>query len=120
MSETPMPETLETIAAKIDALATSVEQRFAGVDRRFGAIDQRFAAIDQRFAAIDGQFDETRAQLGVKIEAVDAKVDKVYDELIAMCAEANRNTSERETYTSLLENHDIRLLALEKREPPRP
>ena len=113
MSETPMPETLETIAAKIDALATSVEQRFAGVDRRFGAIDQRFAAID-------GQFDETRAQLGVKIEAVDAKVDKVYDELIAMRAEANRNTSERETYTSLLENHDIRLLALEKREPPRP
>jgi hypothetical protein len=58
MSETPVPETLETIAAKIDALAKS---------------------NDQRFATVDQQLAETRAHLGVKIEALDTKVVQIYD-----------------------------------------
>jgi RNA processing factor Prp31 len=67
MSEKPVPETLETIAAKIDALSKSVDRRF----------------------------DETQAQLGVKIEAVDTKVTQIYDEVIAMREEAKRNAAER-------------------------
>jgi len=63
MSEEPVPETLETIATKLDALSKSIDQRF----------------------------EETKAQLGVKIEAVESKVDKVYDEVIAMRAETRRN-----------------------------
>lgn len=47
-----MPETLETIAAKIEAL-------------------------NKRFATVDQQFDETRAQLGVEIEAVETKGTQV-------------------------------------------
>lgn len=58
-----MPETFETIAAKIESLSKS---------------------NSDRFAAIDQQFAETRAQLGVKIEAVETKVLQVYDEVIAM------------------------------------
>ena len=63
MTGRPMPETLETNAAKLDGLSKS---------------------IDTRFDTVDGQFAETWAQLGVKIEAVDTKITQVYDELIAM------------------------------------
>ena len=98
MSEIPVPETLETIAAKIDALNKS---------------------NDKRFAAVDQQFAETRAQLGVKIEAVETKVVQVYDEVIAMREEARRNATEHTTFTTRLDNHDVRLLALEKPGPPK-
>jgi len=67
MSENPMPETLETIAARIDALSKSNDRRF----------------------------DEVQAQLGVKIEAVETKVVQVYDEVIAMRQEAKRNAPPR-------------------------
>ena len=66
MSDVPGPETLQTIAAKIDALSKSFDERFAKVDQRFEQIDQRFEKVDQQFA-------ETRAQLGVKIEAVETR-----------------------------------------------
>lgn len=52
--EKPVPETLETIAEQISALSTSMEKRFG----------------------------ELKAQLGVKIEAVDANVRLVYDVII--------------------------------------
>ena len=36
----------------------------------------------------------------------------VYDVVIAMRADAARNTAEHETFTARLDNHDIRILAL--------
>jgi hypothetical protein len=120
MSDNLVPETLETIAAKIEALGKSSDERFATIDQRSSTIDQRFATIDQRFAKIDQQFDETRAQLGVKIEAVATKVVQVYDEVIAMRKEAKRNATEHKAFTKRLDNHDVRLLALEKPGPPEP
>jgi RNA processing factor Prp31 len=99
MCDNPMPETLETIAAKIDALSKS---------------------NDKRFAAVDQQLAETRAQLGVKIEAVETKVVQVYDEVIAMREESQRNAMEHKTVTKRLDNHDVRILALEEPGPPQP
>jgi hypothetical protein len=43
-----MPETLETLAARIDAFATLVSQRFDGLDQRLDGIDARFDGIDTR------------------------------------------------------------------------
>ena len=106
MSDNPMPETLETIAARIDALSKSNDQRFATIDRRFAKVDQQFA--------------DTQAQLGVKIEAVETKVVQVYDEVIAMREESKRNAMEHKTFTKRLDNHDVRILALEKPGPPKP
>ena len=94
MSENPVPETLETIAAKIDALS------------------KRFATVDQ--------LAETRAHLGVKIEAVETKVVQIYDGVIAMRKEAKRNAAEHKTFKKRLDNHDLRILALEKPGPPKP
>jgi hypothetical protein len=95
MSDTPMPETLQTIAAKITALGKSMDERFERVDR---------------------QFADVKAQLGVKIEAVDAKVDLVYDVLIAQQQYAGANALAHDEFRERLDNHDVRILALE---PPK-
>jgi RNA processing factor Prp31 len=92
MRENPVPETLETIAAKIDALSKSMDRRF----------------------------EESGAQIGVKIEAVETKVTQVYDEVIAMRAESKRTAAEHKTFTQRLDNHDLRILALEKPGPSKP
>jgi hypothetical protein len=102
MDDTPVPETLETIAASIAALSESM--------------DQRFAKVDQRFADVDKRFDETKAQLGVKIEAVNANVILVFDAVIAMRELAETNIRDHQGFTERLENHDLRLRALE---PPK-
>jgi chromosome segregation ATPase len=155
MSENPVPETLETIAAKIDALGRSmaerfdaVDQRFVGMDNRFTTVDERLANVDERFTKVDERFNkvderftkvderlttadgrfksidqqlvEMKAQLGVKIEAVDAKVVKVYDAVIAMREKSKRNATEHKTFEKRLDNHDVRLLALEKPGPAKP
>ncbi len=125
MSEKPVPETLETIAAKIDALSKSIDRRF---DASNESLDQRFDAwnksLDQRFDAsnksLDQRFEDWGAQLGVKIEAVETKVTQVYDEVIAMREESKRNVIEHKTFTKRLDNHDVRILALEKPCPPKP
>jgi RNA processing factor Prp31 len=124
MSENPVPETLETIAAKIDALSKSIDRRFdafsKSIDRRFDAFskstDRRFDAFSK---SIDRRFEESGAQLGVKIEALATKVTQVYDEVIAMREESKRNASEHKTFTKGLDNHDVRILALEKPGSPK-
>jgi chromosome segregation ATPase len=85
--EKPLPETLETIAAKIDALSTSIDARFAQVDGRFAQVDGRFAQVDARFAQVDARFaqiDGRFAQVDASFAKVDdrfAQVDARFDEL---------------------------------------
>lgn len=102
MDDTPVPETLETIAEKITALGKS--------------IDQRFAKVDQQFAKVDKRLDETNAQLGVKIEAVDANVMLVFDAVISLRELADTNTKDHQRFTERLDKLDLRILALE---PPK-
>ena len=92
MDDIPVPETFETIAEKIAALRTSMDQRF----------------------------EETNAQLGVKIESVDAKVALVFDAVISLRRLADTNTSDDHRFTERLDNHDVRILALESSEPTKP
>ena len=127
MDDTPVPETLETIAQKITALGKSIDQRFATVDQQFANVDQQFATIgrqfakvDQRFATVDKKLDETKAQLGVKIEAVGANVTLVFDALISLQNLADTTTKDHQRFTERLSNHDVRVLALEPSKPPKP
>jgi hypothetical protein len=94
--EKRMPESLESIAQKISALGHS---------------------IDERFAKVDQQFADMKAQLGVKIEAVDANVDLVYDAVIALQQHVAANATDHERFTATLDNHELRLLALGPRKP---
>jgi hypothetical protein len=99
MDDKPMPDTLETIAEKLTALGKS---------------------IDGRFAKIDRQFEETKSQLGVKIEAVDARVKLVYDEVIARRDKATVNEKEHVEFRERLDKHELRILALEALKAPAP
>ena len=87
MDDIPVPETLETIAEKITALGKSMDQRF----------------------------EETRAQLGVKIEAVDAKVTLVFDAVMSLQKQADTNVEDHQRFTERPDNHDVRILALESK-----
>jgi len=100
MSDNPVPEALAAIATKIDFLSQK--------------IDALTKSTGERFARIDQQITETRAQLGVKIEAVQTKVVQVFDEVIAMREGSQRNATEHKAFTKRLDNHDARILALEK------
>jgi glycine cleavage system regulatory protein len=115
--ENIMPETLDTIAKRITALGGSIDERFTKVDKQFATIEQRFTKVDERFAKVDQQFSETKAHLGVKIEALGAKVDLVYEAVIALQDHTAVNASDHKRFTARLDNHDIRILALE---PPKP
>jgi DNA anti-recombination protein RmuC len=122
MSDSPVPETLETIAARIEALSAKMHQQFAKVDQQFVKVDERFvnvdqqlAKVDQQFTKIDQQFAETRAQLGVKIEAVDSRVRLVYDAVLALQGHAETNVADHKRFTERLDKHDVRILALESR-----
>jgi len=173
MSDTPMPETLESLAAKIAQLSETVQAGFARVDARFGSVDAhlgsvdtrlgsldarldsvdarldsvdgrldsvdgrldsvdgrldsvggrldsvdgRLDSVDGRFGSIDGKLDEMRAQLGVKIEAVDTRVTQVYDAVIALTSHHKQNRKDHQRFDKKLKEHDVRLLALEHRAP---
>ena len=151
MSDTPMPETLESLAAKITALSevvkagftdfagrfNQVEERFDKVDERFDKIDGRLVTVDGRLnkveerldqaddrftsleASIDRKLDEMRSQLGVKIEAVDTRVTQVYDAVIALGAHGEQNRKDHKRIDEKLEDHDVRILALEHRGRPK-
>ena len=103
--DTPMSETLDSIAGKISELA----KRFDAVETRF---DARFAQVEARFDGVEQRIAETRSQLGVKIEAVHAEVKLVYDVVIAQQEKNKANDKEHGEFREQLTDHDLRLRAL--------
>jgi hypothetical protein len=102
--ETPMPETLETIAASIRDLRT--------------AMDSRFASMDSRFASMDSRFDELKAQLRTEIESVRGDVRLVAEAFGAQTTRLERHERTDKTFKKRLDGHDTRLLALERKSLP--
>jgi septal ring factor EnvC (AmiA/AmiB activator) len=136
--QTPMPETLDTLAmkiaelgkaidarfvkvdqqfAKVDQQFAKVNQQFAKVNQQFAKVDQQFAKVDQQFAKVDQQFADVKTHLEMKIEAVRAEVHLVYDVVIAQQGRNEANDRAHEGFTKRLEDHEVRILALE---PPKP
>jgi len=108
--ETPVPETLETIAASIRDLRTSMNERFTKVDERFGKVDQQFAKIDTLF-------DELRSQLRTDIEAVRGDIRLVAEATATQHKRDRRNDADHKRFKTQLEDHDVRLLTLERKTP---
>ena len=88
----------------------AVEQRFVVVDERFARIDERFARMDQRFDRMEERFDRrireehetTRRHFDVMVEKIEAAVRVV--------AEGHSHLR------TVLDNHEVRLQAIEKHE----
>jgi len=111
--EKPVPDTLESIASQIRELSTSINGRFAQVDGRSEQIDGRFAQIDTRFDQIDTRFDELKAQLRTEIEAVRGDIRLVAEAQAAQHAHNAQNEAEHRAFLKRIENHEVRVLALE-------
>jgi hypothetical protein len=89
--EAPVTETLQSIADKIDRLAN----------------------------AMDARFDDLKSQLRVEIEAVRGDVRLVYDVLLAQQETNARNRADHDAFSTRLDDHDIRIVSLERRDQPR-
>ena len=105
-----MPPTLETIASSLTELKKSIDEQFKRVDEQFKHVDERFTEADQ-------DRKELKSQLLVRVEAVEAKVDLVYDEVIGTRKEVRAIRSEHATFTQLVDNHEVRIRALESKKP---
>lgn len=121
-----MPETLDTLAEKIVALTTSMDSRFDGVAKRFDAVDTRFDGVDNRFdgvdtrlEAVDQRFDEVKAELRTQIETVDAKVGLVLEKVTDLIKRDVRHSLVHVRHEQVLDEHEIRLSALESDKNPR-
>jgi len=117
MTDEPVSETLETIAASIRELRTSIESRFGDVDNRFDKIDGRFANVDTRLDKIDGRFDEMKAQLRTEIESVRGDVRLVAEGLAAQTVLLQRLDNNHRRLEERVDKHDLRILALEPKRP---
>jgi len=138
MDSAPMPPTLETIASSLTELKKSIDEQFNRVDKQFKRVDEQFKRVDEQFNRVDEQFNrvdeqfkrvderfteagqdrkELKSQLLVRVEAVEAKVDLVYDEVIGTRDEVRAIRSEHATFTHLVDNHEVRIRALESDKP---
>jgi hypothetical protein len=118
--EKPVPETLETLAQRIAALPTRADlERFAAKADLAGfatkADLERFAtkADLERFAT-KADLAELKSQLRTDIEAVRGDVKLVYDVVIAQDARNKANDKEHKAVEERLNDHDLRILRLEK------
>ena len=85
-----LPDRVQTVEQKVDALSTSVDARFDQVDAAIGEqrqytefaydrlnskMDAGFARIDERFGRIDGRF----AQMDGRFARLERKLDQFID-----------------------------------------
>ena len=114
---------------KVNELKAEMDTRFEKVDARFDAVDARFAAVDARFDAVDARLDAVDARISASEANLRRHFDVVTEQLrgdISLIASGlvNVNTmlereiadsrSIRATLVSIVNNHDLRLVALEQ------
>lgn len=90
-------------------------------DTRFGEkIDALAATMLERFDSMEVRSDELKSHLRVEIEALDSKVQLALEKLDHLIDRDTANTGDHARFDQRLENHDVRILALESRKgPPR-
>ena len=112
--EQPVPETLETIAASIRELRTSMDERFAASSREWRtAMDERFAASSREWRTA---IDELRAQLRADTEAVRADIRLIVEAFGTQVTRNKLNDTAHRGFKKQLDNHDTRILALERKD----
>ena len=117
------------LKADLDVLSRDVQARFEAVDRRFEAVDRRFDATDARFDAVDARLEAfrqevrdemaregaaTRRHFDVVAESIRADVAQFMTRVATTDERVATVRSEQTTYKAVLENHEIRLQALER------
>jgi hypothetical protein len=110
--------------AQVDARFAEVDARFAQIDERFAQVDARFAQVDARFVQIDDRFVEiqtlvteeaqsTRRHMDVVVENAVAQIRAIATSAGVAHHRLDVNQSEHATFTGVLDDHELRLKALE-------
>jgi hypothetical protein len=104
---------------KIVELKNEIDARFREVDSRFAAVDVRFDALESRLSA---EHETTRRYMDVLIEQVKAEYRLGLDKMTAMeqrlASVVASNASEHTTFTAILQQHEVRITALEAEDKP--
>jgi len=93
--DTQMPATIATIAEQLTTLGRRMDERFAEIETKIGGVE---------------------TNLRVLIEAVNDKVQIAYEAIVSLRDDTSANTRDHAKFEKRLENHSLRLLALESRE----
>ena len=107
---------VEALDTKVEALDTKVAALDAKVDKGFASVDERFGKLEK--AVHDGD-EKTRALLGVRIDGVSHEVKLIFERIDAIDQRHAEDAKKRAEVDHKLENHDLRILALENRAEPR-
>ena len=113
---------------EITDLKSQMDEQFRAVDVKFAAVDARFDAVDRRFAAVDTQFEELRTLIVDSAKATRTHFDVIADQLrteIKLGLDKSMatgqqiagltaiNAQDHVAFARTLENHELRLKALE-------
>ena len=125
-------ERVDQRLAGVDQRLDGVAQRLGGVDQRLDGVDQRFdgvaqqfegvahqlAGINERFVSVDRRFDELGSSLRTQIEAVDSKVGLVLEKVEHLITRDRHHSAVSARLDTRLDDHELRLIALESEKPP--
>lgn len=98
-----------------EVLFPALDDKFAKIDGRFVKIDDKFVKVNERFNKIDARFDKVDEEIEEKFDKIMLGQDKILNELVDLKAE---NTASAELYKRQdrkIENHDIRIITIEKK-----
>lgn len=116
---------------KIADLKDQMDAQFEAVGSRFAAVDARFADVDARFDAVETQFQELRNLIAAEARATRTHFDVIADQLrteIKLGLDKSMATGQQVAgltainaqdhmgFARTLENHELRLKALESKE----
>lgn len=78
-----LPERVERVEQKLDALSVSVDRRFDEVDQRFDEVDKRFEEVHQRFESVDSSFDDVSRHFVEQREYVEFAFGRLERRMVA-------------------------------------
>ena len=101
----------------VDERFARIDERFVGIDERFARIDERFVGIDERFARMDERFDRMDERFDPRIREEHETTRRHFDVMVEKIEAAVRVVAEGHIHLrTVLDNHEVRLQAIEKRE----
>ena len=99
----------------VTALRREMIALFEQVDQRFKQVDQRFEQVDQRFEQVDRRFDEQRVYMNVLIEQVRDDIRLLAETLAPLGPRVVTLEAAGELARTRLDDHDVRLRQVERR-----
>jgi len=81
-----LPERVELIEQKLDALSVSADRRFEQIDQRFEQVDRRFEQVDRRFDEVSEHFVEQREYIEFAFGTLERRMVDGFDRLERMRA----------------------------------